>query len=194
MAPRSLRQLPNTISAARIVSVPVLIVLAYQGREEPFKWLLLAALLSDILDGLLARSMHVITVLGSRLDSIGDTLLMVAAVYGIVVFHWSFIEANAAWVVFVLCLWALTVVLALWRYGRLASFHSVALRLGAVLFGVFVMYLFIFGYNALVFYIAIAVNIVAYLEVFLLIWLLPEWSPNTHGVYWVLKNRRNPAE
>jgi phosphatidylglycerophosphate synthase len=45
-----LRHIPNSISAARILSVPVLIVLAWQHREDAFTWLLLAALLSDILD------------------------------------------------------------------------------------------------------------------------------------------------
>jgi len=193
MSGSSFRQLPNVISAARIVSVPVLIVLAWQGREEAFKWLLLAALLSDIVDGQLARRLDCITVLGSRLDSIGDTLLMIPAVYGVIVFRQDFIVQNKLWVVFVLVLWALTVLLALWRYGRLASFHSLALRVGAVAFGVFVMWLFIFGYNAPVFFIAIAINIVAYLEVFVLLWLLPRWSPNTRGVYWVLKDRRDPG-
>ena len=190
----SLRHLPNVISGARIVSVPVLIALAYVGKEEPFKWLLLAALLSDIADGLIARKFNFISVLGSRLDSIGDTLLMVAAVYGMVVFRWNFIENNKAVVAAVLGLWALTVVLALLRYGRLASFHSVALRVGAVAFGVFVMVLFIFGFNAPIFYIAVAINFFAYLEVLALLWLLPEWSPNTRGIYWVLKSRRSTLE
>ncbi|MDR3792248.1 MAG: hypothetical protein P4L03_02600 [Terracidiphilus sp.] len=44
------RNLPNAISAARLVSTPLLFALVCLHRSEPFKWLLLACLLSGILD------------------------------------------------------------------------------------------------------------------------------------------------
>ena len=55
-----LRHVPNSISAARIVAPPILIYLAFTGREDLYKWLLLAALPSDIADGLVARTFSVI--------------------------------------------------------------------------------------------------------------------------------------
>jgi phosphatidylglycerophosphate synthase len=51
----TLRHVPNALSIARILSAPVLAVLAARGLEAAFTWVLVPALLSDIVDGLIAR-------------------------------------------------------------------------------------------------------------------------------------------
>ena len=79
--------------------------LAATGREEPFQWLLLAALVSDILDGLIARSFGLVSELGARLDSIADALTMGAAAYGVVRLQPEFVHAHGAWMVLVLGLY-----------------------------------------------------------------------------------------
>jgi len=183
------RHLPNLISCARILSTPVLLVLAFQGQEEPFKWLLLAALISDILDGLIARTFDLVSTLGAALDSIGDTLLMVVAVTGVWLFHPGFVHAYAMPIVFALGLWLLELLISLWRYGKLSSFHTYGVRVGAYLQGIFVMSLFFWGLNPWMFYLTLVVNVLGYLEEFVLLWLLPQWSPNARGIYWVLRNR-----
>jgi CDP-diacylglycerol--glycerol-3-phosphate 3-phosphatidyltransferase len=190
MANSLVRQIPNLISFSRIISVPVLIGLALQERAEPFKWLLLAALLSDILDGLIARTFSLASTLGATLDSIGDSLLMIAAAVGVWIFHPDFIREYGLTVVLVLGLWLLEMVVSFWRYGRLSSFHAYSVRVGAYLLGIFVMVLFIWGFNTWLFYATVVVNVFGYLEEFVLLWLLPEWSPNARGVYWVLRSRR----
>src|SRR5271169_4559558 len=68
--PGLLAKVPNAISLTRLAAAPILFWLAYAGNERSFKWLLLAALLSDIADGLIARTFHLVTVLGAKLDSI----------------------------------------------------------------------------------------------------------------------------
>ena len=52
---RQLSWLPNAISVSRILSVPVLVILAISGAESAYATLLLLALLSDVADGWLAR-------------------------------------------------------------------------------------------------------------------------------------------
>ncbi len=193
MSGSSIRHLPNLISSARILSVPVLVVLAYLYEEEPFKWLLLAALLSDIADGLIARSFKVTSTLGTKLDSIGDALLIVAAYYGIVVFHQDFLDNYMTWFVVMLGLWVLTILVSVLRYGRLASFHSDASRISAYALGVFIMVLFLWGVKPLIFYAAVIISVLAYLEIFVMLWLLPDWTPNARGVYWILRKRRGSS-
>jgi len=191
MANSLIRHLPNLISVARILSVPVLLVLAMRGQEEPFKWLLLAALLSDILDGLLARTFAITSTLGATLDSIGDSLLMAAAACGVWVFHPGFVQLHGPTVLFVLGLWLLEMLVSFWRYGKLSSFHAYSVRIGAYLLGIFVMVLFIWGFQSWIFYLAVSINVLGYLEEFVLLWLLPEWTPNVRGVYWILRKRRD---
>jgi phosphatidylglycerophosphate synthase len=184
-----MRHLPNAISAARILSVPVLFWLAWQHRESPFTWLLLAALLSDILDGVIARSFNLTSPLGAMLDSIADALVMVAGAYGVWEFRPEFVHEYGVYFVLVLGLWLLEMLTSFWRYGRLSSFHTYAVRVGAYALGIFVMVLLIWGFNAPLFVIAVAINVLAYLEEFVLLWLLPEWTADVRGVYWVLRRR-----
>ncbi len=193
MSRSSIRHLPNLISAARILSVPVLVVLAYLNKEGPFKWLLLAALLSDIADGLIARNFELTSTLGAKLDSIGDALIMVAAYYGIVVFHQEFLDNYMTWFVVMLGLWVLTILVSVLRYGRLASFHAYASRISAYALGIFVMVLFLWGFKPLIFYVAVIISVLAYLEIFVMLWLLPDWTPNVRGVYWILRKRRGSS-
>lgn len=184
------RQLPNILSGARIASVPVLLWLAWQGREEPFQWLLLAALISDILDGLIARTFKLMSDLGAMLDSIADALILVTAVYGVWVFRPGFVHEQGIWVLLVLGLWFLEMLVALWRYGRISSFHTYAVRVGAYALGIFVMVLLIWDYNPWIFGIAVTINLLAFVEEFVILWLLPEWTANVRGVYWILRDRR----
>jgi CDP-diacylglycerol--glycerol-3-phosphate 3-phosphatidyltransferase len=132
---------------------------------------------SDILDGLIARSFGFVSELGARLDSIADALTMSAAAYG-------------AWVVLVLGLWVLEMAASLWRYGRLSSFHTLLVRIGAYALGIFVMVLFLWGFDERLFVAAVAINVIAYLEEFLLLWLLPQWTANVRGAWWVIRARR----
>lgn len=186
-----LRHLPNLISAARILSVPVLVVLAWRHQESAFTWLLLAALLSDILDGLIARTFHLVSPLGAMLDSIADALVLVVGAYGVWQFRPEFVHSHGIYIVLVLGLWVLEMLTSFWRYGRLSSFHTYAVRVGAYALGIFVMVLLIWGFNYPLFIAAVLINVVAYLEEFVLLWLLPRWEADVRGVYWVLRRREH---
>lgn len=86
MSASVLRQIPNGISVTPIVATPVLVVLALMQQQEAFKWLLLAAFISDTLDGQIARSLSMNSALGTRLDTMADSLLWLAPITGIWLF------------------------------------------------------------------------------------------------------------
>lgn len=79
--------LPNAISAARILMVPIFLVFAYRDGDAAALGafgLFVAASLSDSLDGYLARSRGLITPLGQFLDPLADKLLVGAALVALV--------------------------------------------------------------------------------------------------------------
>lgn len=172
---------------ARIVAAPVLVYLALAAREEPFTWLLLAALLSDIADGLIARIYSFTSKLGSRLDTLADTLLWVAAVVGIWRFHPELVNDKWFVVVLVLGLWAFEHLVALLRYRKLTSFHTYATRAGAYALGIFIMSLFLWGLQPWLLYLAAALSIIGTIEELIIIAVLPTWTTDVRGLYWVLK-------
>src|ERR1041385_5947085 len=63
---------PNTLSALRIVLAPVQLVLAKNGMHDAFLACLTVTLVSDILDGKLARWWRQTSEFGAKLDSWGD--------------------------------------------------------------------------------------------------------------------------
>jgi cardiolipin synthase len=182
-----IRPLPNLISGLRLLAAPVLAWLAIAGAEAAFTWVLIPALLSDIADGLVARLWHLESRLGAFLDSIADTLLMLVSVFGIWVFHRE-VLAGYPWLCgFAVGLWILEDAVALLRYGRLSSFHTVLSKITANLLGLFIGVLFVFGLQPWLLYLAAGASIVASLEELALLALLREWRSDVRGLWWVLR-------
>ncbi len=73
-----LKALPNLISMARLVAVPVVVWLILADRMAAAFWIFVAAGVSDAVDGYLAKRLSAKTVLGSYLDPLADKLLLIA--------------------------------------------------------------------------------------------------------------------
>jgi CDP-diacylglycerol--glycerol-3-phosphate 3-phosphatidyltransferase len=94
--------LPNQITIARILLIPVFVVLAiYYGKsaaaghpDEHLRWaaigVFLLASLSDGIDGWLARRYHLKSRLGAILDPIADKGLMLTAIITLSVTKWPY--------------------------------------------------------------------------------------------------------
>src|SRR5271165_6536127 len=67
---------PNQITLLRLIFIPFVIMTVLDGNWPWALGLLIAAGLSDALDGLLARTLHQQTLLGQYLDPIADKLLL----------------------------------------------------------------------------------------------------------------------
>jgi len=73
--------LPNSLTLLRILFIPVLVVvllIQFSGKELTAFIIFLIAVITDSLDGILARRRKQITVLGQLLDPIADKLLIVS--------------------------------------------------------------------------------------------------------------------
>jgi phosphatidylglycerophosphate synthase len=185
-----LARLPNAITSLRIAAIPALVWLAVARRHGPFAAILVASLVGDIVDGLLARLLRATSSLGAALDSIADTLLFFVAAFGALVFYPEVLRAHPAVFALVPALWAAENAAALLRYGRLSSFHTYASRVAAYALGLFIGVLFLFGFSAALMTVAVASLVLATAEEFVLLWLLPTWTPDVRGAWWVLRRRR----
>jgi cardiolipin synthase len=67
---------PNQITLLRLIFIPFVIIAVFDGDWFWALGLLVAAALSDALDGLLARALHQQTLLGQYLDPLADKLLL----------------------------------------------------------------------------------------------------------------------
>jgi len=184
------RNTPNAISIARLCATSVLLACVLLHRVEIFKWLLLACLLSDILDGLIARTFHLTSKLGASLDSLADVVTMLIGVLGIVVFQQAFVSQHYPAVLLVVVFYVVELVASLLRYGKVSSFHTLLARVAAYMAGIFVMSLFLWGYAGWLFQMTVTVYVVSLSEEMALIYLLPEWRSDVGGILRVLAAKR----
>lgn len=180
------RNTPNAISIARLCATPVLLATVTFHRVEIFKWLLLACLLSDILDGLIARTFHLTSKLGASLDSIADIVTMLIGLAGVFVFQKPFVAEHSPAILLVAIFYVAEVIASLLRYGKVSSFHTLLDRVAAYMAGIFVMSLFLWGYHGWLFQVTVVVYVLSLSEEMALICLLPEWRSDVGGLARVL--------
>jgi CDP-diacylglycerol--glycerol-3-phosphate 3-phosphatidyltransferase len=149
-------------------------------------------MLSDILDGWIARTFNWTSRLGAILDSTGDVLVQLVAIGGLWIFYKETIFAHRVPVVIVVSLYLAELVIAVFRYGRISSFHTFLVRVAASALGIFVLSLFFWRYLDWIFYPAISLGVLAYSEELLILMLLAEWTPDVGGLYraWMIAKRR----
>jgi cardiolipin synthase len=70
--------LPNAITIARILAVPLMIWLIISGEYLPAFWVFVLAGISDAVDGFIAKRFHQQTELGAYLDPAADKLMLVS--------------------------------------------------------------------------------------------------------------------
>lgn len=73
--------IPNLLTLLRLFSVPVYVVLFVDGRKYPALIVFLAACLTDLLDGFLARKLNQITDFGKLVDPFADKVMVLTAMF-----------------------------------------------------------------------------------------------------------------
>lgn len=137
---------PNQLTFLRLVFLPLFIISVYYDHYPWALGLLVAAAISDALDGLLARSLNQKTALGAYLDPIADKLLLSSSFFVLA------LKGQVSWWVTILVLsrdvliLATAVVILLvigYRplpptiYGKVCTVMQVALVFNIVALGVF---------------------------------------------------------
>ena len=181
--------LANALSTLRLVLAPVLVLLAWRGMLGPFTWTFAVSLLTDILDGKVARWLNQQSKLGAVLDSAADL-----ATYSVV-------PLCAVWlkpalvaretVAFWLTVWAylFPVLVGFVRFRRLTSYHTRAAVVAAYLMGAAILALFLWD-TTLPWRVVLPVLVLAALENLAITAVLPSWRPNVPTIVHALAARR----
>jgi CDP-diacylglycerol--glycerol-3-phosphate 3-phosphatidyltransferase len=155
--------IPNLLSLYRIGSAPFLLLSAYMGSETFFFIFFLSMLLSDALDGLVARILNQTSALGARLDSYGD----IATYLSVPVAVWwlwpEIIKDEKVYIIVAVVVYVLPAFFSLAKFGQLASYHTWITKLSAGLMSLGVILLLLF-HSPSVFHIAIVFLIVEAVE------------------------------
>ncbi len=182
--------IPNALSFYRLLAFPVILYLALAGYEQAFAVLIVINLVTDVLDGFLARMLKQTSEFGAKIDSIADMGTYLLVFLGIGLFKWDDFAPHILSFGTFIGLLIVSLTLSLIKFGRFPSLHLYSWKIGGYIQGIFFVVLFIFGFYTPFYYIMITWGILAFLEHIVIQLIIPEMRSNAKGLYWVLKERQ----
>jgi cardiolipin synthase len=185
-----LLNVPNALSGYRIVALPFIIAAIYRANQDLFILLLSINLVTDILDGFIARRFNMMTEFGARLDSWADTGTFICAFFAIYLFKWSVLKPHWPMLLIFFGVWLLSYAVVLMKFRGLIGLHTYLFKITGYLQGVFIVVLFILGFYPWLFYISLSVGTIACIEEMVIIALLRQPMMNVKGLYWILKEKK----
>ncbi len=194
MSRENIYNIPNLLSAYRLVALPFIVWAMALGSEEWFILLLSINLITDILDGFIARRFKLETKLGAKLDSIADLGTYLAAVAGMIVLEKEFVDKHAVILIILISLYLLPHGISLVRFRRAASFHLYSSKVIAYVQGIFIFTFFNWGAPDWFFYLMIVLSYISYLEEAITALLIKESRSNVKSLCFVLKATQKPAK
>lgn len=187
----SRKAIPLSLTALRLILAPLTLALAaYAPSPAGFAVCLIAALLSDIFDGVIARRLGVATPGLRRLDSIADTLFYAACIGALWLLYPRTLAAHAALLLVLLGLELLRYGFDLLKFGREASYHMWSSKLWGLLLFLAFFSLLVLGRDGRLVDAAIVAGIVTDLEGLLISALLPRWRSDVPSMFHAGRIRR----
>lgn len=193
--------IPQLLILFRFLLAPVILGLAYYAGEKGttiIVVLMYLGLLSDILDGIIARKQHVSTATLRRLDSQSDMLFWLSIGIASWIIYPELISAHLWEVRAILSLEVICYVVSILKFKKESSSHAFLSKMwGLSLLAAFTA---ILGFNhaGFPFYIALILGFVAHIDRLLITLLLPRWThdvPSAYHAYLIRQGReihRNP--
>jgi cardiolipin synthase (CMP-forming) len=179
--------LPNAISFYRLAVFPVILALTLMNNERWFVILLCISLVSDILDGNIARYFNLRTHFGAALDNLADMGTYALALLGVIRFRWDAIEPHS-WALYTfLAVFILSYMIAFYRFGKIPGLHLYSAVSAGYIQGIFFFILFVWGFYPWIYYVAVGWGIIAYTEKIIVLLKLDDIKFDVKGLYWLLK-------
>jgi len=173
------------------VVFPFILWLILTGNEKLFAVFITISLVSDLLDGLIARTFKMQTRIGALLDSWADLGTYILAFLAIGLFKWQEIKPYSFMLYLFAFIMALSYIVVFVKFKGLIGLHTYMFKLTGYLQGAFIISLFVWGFYLIPYYICLVWGTLACIEEMIIILILKEPQSNVRGLYWVLKNRSN---
>ncbi len=180
--------IPNVLSLSRIAMAPFLLVASYYGSENLFFIFFSLMLISDVLDGYIARKLHQCTKIGSKLDSIGDYVTYMSVPFATWWLWPEIIHEEALYITAAITLFLLPGIIARIKFGQMVAYHTWITKIAAVVMSAGLVIL-LFTKSNLVFHIAVYVLILEAAESLVITFILDKPRANVRSLWHVLKNR-----
>lgn len=162
---------------------------AMAGSRPWFIGLLVTSLMTDALDGFLARRLNAFSDFGRKLDSAADYLTMIVGLAGIALLWPEIVRRELPWIATGLGAFFAVVVYGFVRLGRAPCYHTWGAKLGAVACALSLIPL-LTGWSAVPFHLVIGFQVLVALEEMLIALLVPSHRGEMRSVWHAWQLRR----
>lgn len=184
---------PNFISLYRLLVFPLIFFMALTGRENWFVVLLCISLVSDVLDGNIARFFKLQTNFGAALDNLADICTYAMALLGLFLFKWTEIEPHAWTLYLFLTVFVLSYIISFYRFGKIPGLHLYSAVSAGYIQSIFFFVLFVFGFYTWMYFLAVGWGVFAYIEKIFVLLRLNDIRIGVKGLYWLIQSERRQS-
>ena len=191
---RFLDNIPFALVLLRLLLVPVILLLAlFAGADAgpQVVVLLLAAALSDIFDGVIARKRGVATPALRKWDSNVDLLLGIGTLAAAWLMRSDLLAEHLLPIGLLLGLEGLTYLISFLRFGKGPSNHAYLTKLWGVSLLVSIACILGWGVTGVPFLVMVLLGFLAYADGIAILAVIPHWQSDIPSVFHALRIRRS---
>ena len=180
---------PNCLTILRMACSPLTILLAWWGATPWLIALVVLLVLTEWLDGLLARLFHQESPLGARLDTLADAIFYGSLIPTVALLDPTIVSQEIAWIGLAVITYGVSWLTSWLRFRRLPSYHTWAAKGAWGFIGVGVL-AYLMGWSAWPFRVAMLVVMLTNLEATCISCLLPEAHVDIPTAWHAWRKRR----
>jgi CDP-diacylglycerol--glycerol-3-phosphate 3-phosphatidyltransferase len=151
---------------------------------------MIVGLLSDVLDGIIARNQNVSTERLRRMDSQTDLIFWLCVGWCAWLLNPEIILNNKYAIALIFLMEALAYVFSIAKFGKETCTHALLSKFWGITLLVAFVSMIGFGYGGISIFLAIFFGIIGHIDVYLIIYFLPKWThdvPSSYHAYLIKK-------
>lgn len=184
---------PILLITFRFLLAPIILSLAYfYGKESRILILVLMylGLISDILDGIIARKQGISSEKLRRLDSQTDMIFWLSLGISTYILFPKLIQENQIAIWSILLMELLCYIISFFKFGKETCTHAFLSKIWGLTLLMAFTSLIGFNYTGIPFYLAVVFGLISHIDVILIILILPKWThdiPSAYHAYLIRK-------
>ena len=185
--------IPYALILFRLLMVPIIVTLAYvmgPNAKIPILIVMYLGLFSDILDGIIARKQNISSEKLRRMDSQVDMLFWLSIGFATWLMYPDLISENAAMIASIIGLELICYGISLIKFKKETCTHAFLSKIWGLALVMAFTSLIGFQYAGYPFTIAIVIGFISYVDVILILLILPKWAhdiPSSYHAYLIKK-------
>jgi CDP-diacylglycerol--glycerol-3-phosphate 3-phosphatidyltransferase len=185
--------IPILLILFRLLLAPIILALAYfigENAKTTIVVLMYLGLISDILDGIIARKQNISTAKLRRMDSQTDMLFWLSIGFAAWILYPKLIADNSLAIWTILGMEILVYAISIIKFKKETCTHAFLSKLWGITLLIAFTALIGFNYAGIPFYLAIVMGLISHIDRILITLILPKWThdiPSAYHAYLIRK-------